>query len=56
MPWKVFDLDPETSNIDDIKLSYRNLSKIYHPDYPQTGDAEVFHRLTIFYKSLTERF
>jgi hypothetical protein len=56
MPWKVFDLDPETSNIDDIKLSYRNLSKIYHPDNPQTGDAEVFHRLTIFYESLTERF
>lgn len=56
MPWKAFGLEPKVNSTEDIKASYRNLSKIYHPDNPDTGDAKVFARLTIFYKSLTEKF
>lgn len=56
LPWKAFGLDPKTATTDEVKAAYRELSKIYHPDIPETGNAEVFNRLTIFYKSLTERF
>jgi hypothetical protein len=56
MPWNAFGLEPQTSNTEDVKSAYRNLSKIYHPDIPDTGDAEIFDRLTTFYKSLTEKF
>jgi DnaJ-class molecular chaperone len=41
---------------EEVKDAYRKLSKIYHPDIPQTGDSKIFERLTIFYKSLTDRF
>lgn len=56
LPWRVFGLDPATATTEDIKTAYRNLSKIYHPDAQETGDAKVFERLTQFYNSLTERF
>ena len=55
MPWQVFGLKPNVHSVNDVKASYRKLSKIYHPDNPETGDAKIFHRLTIFYESLTER-
>ncbi len=55
-PWKTFGLDPKTSSTEDVKQAYRELSKIYHPDNRETGDATVFDRLTVFYKSLTEKF
>jgi hypothetical protein len=51
-PWQVFDLDPQTANIQDIKDAYRRLSKIYHPDVSGTGDAAIFDSLTIIYKSI----
>ena len=54
-PWHVFGLDPENATTQDLKNSYRKLSKIYHPDIPNTGDANIFNRLTIFYESLTEK-
>ncbi|MBM0743002.1 DnaJ domain-containing protein [Phormidium sp. CLA17] len=56
MPWRTFGLDPKTSSTEDIKSAYHQLSKIYHPDTSSTGDAEVFDRLTVFYKSLTYKF
>ncbi|HEY9828034.1 MAG TPA: J domain-containing protein [Stenomitos sp.] len=56
MPWRAFGLDPKVATTKDVKTAYRNLSKIYHPDVPGTGDAKVFERLTVFYKSLTEVF
>jgi hypothetical protein len=56
MPWKTFGLDPATASPEDIKTAYRTLSKIYHPDVPNSGDARVFERLSQFYQSLTERF
>lgn len=56
LPWKVFDLDPQKASTDDIKSAYRQLSKVYHPDNPKTGDAKIFDRLTTFYNSLTFKF
>jgi hypothetical protein len=56
LPWRVFGLDSKTSTTDQVKTAYRNLSKIYHPDVPDTGDARIFDRLTVFYNSLTEVF
>lgn len=56
LPWRIFGLDPKTAQVEAIKSAYRNLSKIYHPDNQETGDAKVFHRLTVFYNSLTESF
>lgn len=56
LPWRVFGLNPKVATTEEIKTAYRNLSKIYHPDNRETGDAKIFDRLTIFYKSLTEAF
>lgn len=56
MPWKAFDLDPKSATTADIKSAYRKLSRVYHPDNPETGDAEVFDRLNVFYRSLTAKF
>lgn len=53
LPWRVFGLDPSTATTKDIKTAYRELSKQYHPDALSTGDAHVFDRLTLFYRSLT---
>ncbi len=55
-PWQIFDLDPNKATTEDIKSAYRKLSKIYHPDIPETGDKQIFERLTSFYKSLTQTF
>lgn len=56
LPWKAFGLDPTMARTEDIKSAYRELSKVYHPDSRKTGDARIFDRLTVFYKSLTEKF
>jgi hypothetical protein len=52
-PYRVFDIDPKTASKEDIKNAYYRLSKIYHPDNQETGDAEVFDCLTVMYKSIT---
>lgn len=52
-PWQVFGLDPQTSTDDDVKKSYRELSKIYHPDVPETGDSRIFERINTMYRSIT---
>lgn len=52
-PWQVFDLNPQTATTQDIKNAYRKLSKIYHPDVPQTGDAAIFDCITVMYKSIS---
>jgi hypothetical protein len=51
-PWQVFGLDPKVATQDEIKKSYRELSKIYHPDATKTGDAKIFDRLNTMYKSI----
>jgi hypothetical protein len=56
MPWKAFGLDPKAAKVEDIKSVYRELCKQYHPDIPETCDARIFERLTIFYKRLMEKF
>ncbi len=53
MPWRVFGLDPKSASDQDIKISYRNLSKIYHPDNPETGNARIFDRINSMYQSIT---
>jgi hypothetical protein len=55
MPWKAFGLDSKLHTTSDVKTAYRDLCKLYHPDKP-TGNAAIFDRLTIFYKSLVETF
>ncbi|HEY9697279.1 MAG TPA: J domain-containing protein [Trichocoleus sp.] len=52
-PWKVFGLDPQLATPDDIKQAYRDLSKIYHPDVSETGNAEIFSRINTMYKSIS---
>lgn len=52
-PWQVFNLDGKTAEIKDIKNAYYSLSKIYHPDNASTGDAAMFDRITIMYKSIS---
>jgi hypothetical protein len=52
-PWQVFDLDPKTATRKDIQNAYHRLSKIYHPDNSETGDAAIFDCLTIMYKSIS---
>lgn len=51
-PWQVFDLNPKTATKQDIKNAYYRLSKIYHPDNPETGDRMIFERIDLMYKSL----
>ncbi|MDJ0658616.1 MAG: DnaJ domain-containing protein [Crocosphaera sp.] len=52
-PYQVFGLEPKEASTEDIKKAYYRLSKIYHPDNQETGDARIFDRLTIMYKSIT---
>lgn len=52
-PYHVFELDPELASKEDIKNAYYRLSKIYHPDNQETGNARIFDRLTVMYKSIT---
>lgn len=52
-PWGVFDLDPATATAEDIKATYRQLSKTYHPDNRETGDANIFNRINQMYRGLT---
>ncbi|WP_199324691.1 J domain-containing protein [Phormidium sp. FACHB-1136] len=52
-PWQVFGLDPSVATPQDIKIAYRDLSKIYHPDNSETGDPKIFDAITIMYKSIS---
>jgi DnaJ domain len=51
-PWKVFGLDAKTANDEDIKQAYRRLSKQYHPDNKESGDARIFDRINTMYQSI----
>ncbi len=51
-PWQVFGLDSAAATPEQIKTAYRDLSKTYHPDMP-TGDARIFERINIMYKSIS---
>ncbi|MBE9196280.1 MULTISPECIES: J domain-containing protein [Synechocystis] len=51
-PWQVFGLDGTTATEEQIKSAYRQLSKVYHPDNPQTGNAKVFDRINQMYRSI----
>lgn len=56
LPWRALGLDPQTAQTQDIKSAYRELSKVYHPDNRETGDSQIFDRLTVFYRSLSKSF
>lgn len=55
-PWQVFGLDPKTATKADVKASYYQLSKLYHPDNLETGDRKVFEQLDAMYKSIIAGF
>ena len=42
-PWHVFGLNSKTASKEDVKLSFRNLAKLHHPDVG--GNPRVFERL-----------
>jgi len=52
-PWQVFGLDAQSASAEDIKQAYYNLSKQYHPDATETGDAEIFDRINTMYRSIS---
>jgi len=52
-PWTVFGLDAKTSSEQDIKQAYRQLSKRYHPDNKDSGNARIFDRINLMYRSIT---
>jgi hypothetical protein len=54
-PWQVFGLDGKTATTEDIKAAYRRLSKIYHPDNCETGNALIFDRINTMYQSISAR-
>jgi hypothetical protein len=54
-PWQVFGLDGKTATPDQIKTAYRNLSRIYHPDNRETGNAAIFDRINTMYQSISAR-
>ncbi|AFZ54488.1 DnaJ domain-containing protein [Cyanobacterium aponinum UTEX 3222] len=51
-PWRVFGLNPKTATEKEIKSAYRKLSKKYHPDNPETGNAQIFDRINTMYQSI----
>ncbi len=51
-PWQVFGINPKTATEKEIKSAYRELSKKYHPDNSLTGDARIFDRINVMYKSI----
>ena len=54
-PWQVFGLDGKTATPTEIKAAYRNLSKVYHPDNRETGNAAMFDRINTMYQSISAR-
>lgn len=54
-PWQVFGLDGKTATAADIKAAYRRLSKTYHPDNRETGNAVIFDRINTMYQSISAR-
>lgn len=51
-PWQVLRLDAKTASDEDIKRAYRQLSKQYHPDNPETGSDRMFERINLMYRSI----
>lgn len=43
--YELLEVDP-TADVYTIRLSWRRLVSIYHPDVPETGDAQMFETIT----------
>ena len=52
-PLKIFNLN-KNFTMEELKISYRNLARIYHPDKPQ-GDSNKFKYITQAYLTLMEK-
>lgn len=52
-PWRVFGLDPAIATQQEKKDAYYQLSKTYHPDNKDTGDARIFDLIKNMYASIS---
>jgi len=52
-PYAVLGVSPADST-EKIRQVYRRLAKIYHPDNQDTGNAEMFRRITEAYKRIMD--
>jgi hypothetical protein len=52
-PWRVLELDPASATQQQKKDSYYRLSRIYHPDNGETGDAKIFDLIKNMYDSIS---
>jgi len=52
-PWATLGI-AINSSADQARDAYRTLSKKFHPDNPQTGDADRFHRIKEAYDLVTQ--
>ena len=53
-PYKVLGVSP-TSSLEEIKIVYRQLSKIYHPDM-KTGNEKKFREVNEAWKSIQKLY
>lgn len=50
--YKILEVDDKVS-FEGLKKAYRKLSQKYHPDKPDTGDEEIFKKISIAYSILS---
>ena len=52
-PYKILEVEKNSSE-DEVKKSYRRLSKLYHPDVKETGDESRFKEIAEAYEILSD--
>ena len=52
-PFKVLGVSSQCTQLE-LKKRYKELSKLYHPDIPETGDSAKFSEILEAYKEATK--